>query len=491
MRPHALITALSLAASISAASSANAASTPATNTAAQRRSLSITVYSNYAMVRDTRWVDLASGKTTVAFEDVSPQINEQFAFLTADVAQHPVWVDSQYYDAGGYTSGALMKEAVGGPVLVITTDPKTGAESYHQATLFSTDGPTLIFPNRVEVGIPPNSRLAYLSIPSKLRAKPSFITELGTTASGRPALTLNYITDGLSWTTDYVAILNVAEDSLNVDAVASIANNTGVDFENGTLQLVGGSPQRLQVAQSAGYAPKVLGMISTNAAMMNPNNAASREALLEYYLYTVPHPVTLGSGQIRTMSIFAAESIPTTERYEVAGQEGGNITGGAPDEIKDDVEAYLQFVNQGKGLGIPLPAGNFHVFKPDSSGNHQFVGEDQIAATPKNATVRLDVGKAFDITAKEVQTAYREADTTDQSKRSYSDFFTSYRVTFANAKSRAVTVHLTETLGGNWQITRENFSHATQTSGNVSWDIPVPANGSQALEYSVYVRQPQ
>ena len=46
---------------------------------------------------------------------------------------------------------------------------------------------------------------------------------------------------------------------------------------------------------------------------------------------------------------------------------------------------------------MPLPAGTVRVYHADSKGGIQFIGEDTIQHTPKDETLKIYVGDAFDV----------------------------------------------------------------------------------------------
>ncbi len=65
---------------------------------------------------------------------------------------------------------------------------------------------------------------------------------------------------------------------------------------------------------------------------------------------------------------------------------------------------FYQFKNEARaGLGMPMPAGTVRVYQADSRGGVQFVGEDRIGHTPKDETLKLKIGNAFDVVAERKQ----------------------------------------------------------------------------------------
>jgi hypothetical protein len=471
----------------------NAAPTLRTNTAAQRKSVSLTVYDDFAVIRDERTVDLAQGTNRIAFGDIAPQIQPQTAFFTDVASAHPVWVNDQYLDSAVLTANSLYLGAVDHHVWVITVDNKTGQEtSRRQAILVSTDGPILRFPDHVENQLPPNSRIAYLSLPNGYRTKPALVASLGSSTANRPDLAFYYTTGGFSWTTDYLADLNAASDHMDINAVATVNNQSGLAFDNALLSFVSGSVHRIQ-----SYAPEtsVLGRVTTVAAsaMNNPDNRAVRQALLDNYLYTVPHLVSLDDKQTKQITLFTAEAVPVSFVYEIDDQNPPDYTSANGDAQTLLIDSYIAFSNEGKGLGIPLPAGIVHMYKTDATGNDQFVGEDTINLTPRNAAIRLDVGQPFDIKADRVQTSFQSVDQVPPVNRLSPErtfYYSDYRITLNNGKAKSANVNVIETMSGEWQINRESLTHTRLDSTRVEWTVPVPALGSTMLTYSVVVKSP-
>jgi hypothetical protein len=125
------------------------------------------------------------------------------------------------------------------------------------------------------------------------------------------------------------------------------------------------------------------------------------------------------------------------------------------------------------------------MYKRDSQGNAQFVGEDRIDHTPRNETVRLKLGDAFDVTADKKQTAFQKLAGIGR----FSHVFESaYEIELKNAKPEAVTVIVREPMPGDWTMVSESHPHIKAASGTAEWAVKVPAEGKATLDYRVRVR---
>ena len=143
----------------------------------------------------------------------------------------------------------------------------------------------------------------------------------------------------------------------------------------------------------------------------------------------------------------------------------------------------FELQNKGAGLGIPLPRGVIRVYKKDAQENAQFVGEDRIDHTPKNETLRLKLGEAFDLTANKTQTDFQKLAASGRNTRMES----AYEILLKNAKKETVTVIVREPIPGEWRMVSESLSHTKASSHIAEWRIKIPAESSTTLSYRVRV----
>jgi hypothetical protein len=129
--------------------------------------------------------------------------------------------------------------------------------------------------------------------------------------------------------------------------------------------------------------------------------------------------------------------------------------------------------------------GIVRVYKKDSKGGAQFIGEDSIDHTPKNEEVRLKLGDAFDITAKRKQTDFKKIDGTTRYNYVYES---AYEIEIKNAKKEAVTVTVLEPVPGDWEILEKSHNFTKEASNAAKFLVNVPAEGSAVLKYRARVK---
>lgn len=449
-----------------------------TTSLAQQESVAVTIYNeNLALVKDERRLDLSRGPSRLAFRDVSAQINPSTALLRS--LSHPgaLHVLEQNFNYDLLTPQKLLEKYVGKTVTVIHTNAATGHETRETAKVLSVnDGVVLEYANRIETGV--DGRLAFSSLPPNLRDVPTLVIDLENAEAQAQNVELSYLTGGLSWNADYVGELNASDTSLDLNGLITLNNQSGATYRNAKLQLVAGDVNRVSDAFDRA---KALGQAMPTAAQ-----TVSNEALLEYHLYTVGRPTTIADKQSKQIALLAVTQIPVTKSLELRG-DSSYYTGqfnDLGDRLKFGV--FIQFRNEGGGLGIPLPKGTVRIYKKDAHGNAQFVGEDSIDHTPRHELVRLRLGESFDVTANRKQTGYRY-----YRQGSEGIYETSIDLELHNAKDQAQVVKIVEPMPGiNWRIITESHRHIKGSADTAIWNITVPANGKSTLTYTVEVRMP-
>lgn len=442
-------------------------------------SVAVTIYNeDLALVKDSRKLNLSNGLSALSFRDVSAQIKPETALLRSLQPNSSLQVLEQNFDFDLLTPQKLLEKYVGQQVTIIRTNPTTGAETEEAATVLSAqDGVVLRIGNRIETGIP--GRIAYPSVPGKLKDRPTLTTQVQYKGGEQSSLELSYLTGGLQWKADYVAELSSKEDAIDLSGWVTLTNTSGTAYPNAKVQLVAGDVNRVREA----IRPKT--MMMRAEAMVADAAMPSEQGLLEYHLYTLPRATTIAENQTKQVALLSAQHIPARKELVLTGADYYYQGQYRDMEKKQKVQVFVEFENkESSKLGLPLPKGTMRVYKKDNDGTAQFVGEDQIDHTPKNDTVRLKLGNAFDVTADRVQTDFKNLSKPNQSQV----YESAYAITLHNAKKEAVTVTVQEPLNGDWKILNESQQHKKTSAHQASWQVNVPAEGDVTLKYRVQMK---
>ena len=450
-----------------------------------QQSVAVTIYNqDLALVKDTRKVNIKAGLNALAIRDVSAQMQPETALLRSINAPGSLTLLEQNFDFDLLTPQKMLEKYVGETVGIVKTNPTTGVETTEQATvLAANNGVVLKVGNRIETGVPSNnlSRIVYDNVPANLRDRPTLVMQIINKGATDQTVELSYLTGGLGWKADYVAELNDKENQLDLSGWVTLSNTSGASYKNAKLQLVAGDLNLMQ----QNMRPM---MKQVRGEMMAADAAApmAEEGLLEYHLYRLDRPTNIMESQTKQVALLSASGIPARKElllkgadYYYSGQYGEIGT-------KMKVGVFIEFDNkEASKLGMPLPKGILRVHKKDSKGNAQFVGEDSIDHTPKNETVRLKLGQAFDVTADKKQTDFKVL---PNSQKGHNAYESAYELVLKNAKKEKVTVTVQEPISGEWTIVNESHPHSKANSQLALWKIDIPAEGSTTLTYRAQVK---
>jgi hypothetical protein len=143
-----------------------------------------------------------------------------------------------------------------------------------------------------------------------------------------------------------------------------------------------------------------------------------------------------------------------------------------------------EFVNsEANHLGMPLPKGRVRFYRRDQDGQLEFTGENEIDHTPKDETIRVYTGNAFDITGERRQTHYQVQ---MQYPNGWAD--ESFEIKLRNHKKEAVTVRVVEHLYRwyNWVITEESAAHRQKDSRTIEYDVTLAPGQEKVVTYTAH-----
>jgi len=448
-------------------------------TSKDRTSVSLTIYNaDLALVRDVRAINLSKGEQVLAFKEISSRIIPETALIKGNHMD----VIEQNFEFDLLTPATLLNKYVGRTVTLARENEKTGEERFVTATVLSAaSGVVLKVDGRIETGI--RGRLIYPDVPANLRDKPTLTMLVDSKNKGSRPFELSYLTRGLSWKADYVALLNGDETRLDLKGWVTLTNKSGTRYDNAGLQLVAGDVNRAKLPGPVPAGKKRTAF----AAVSDAGRAVSEESLLEYHLYTVKRPATIKDNQSKQIALLDENGAACQKRLVLKSGPSHfywNKTGRIYE--KKGVDVFLSFKNdKSSGFGLPKPAGIVRVYKKDNAGFSQFVGEDRIGHTPENEEVELKLGRAFDVTAGRRQVSFSVNKGREQDLRIYES---GYEIRLKNAKGRKASVRVMEHIPGDWEIRDASHRYTKEDATTVSWQIPVPARGDAVLTFRVKTR---
>jgi hypothetical protein len=310
-----------------------------------------------------------------------------------------------------------------------------------------------------------------------LYERPTLLMSLENSGAHKQQIEAAYLAGNLSWNADYVLTVGRDDKAADLDGWVTLANTSGTAFHNARLQLVAGDLNRLPMnGRAKGMAAGIGG------GRFAKEEQFAQESFSEYHLYTLGRRTSIEDKETKQISLLEGSGIPTEKIFVVNGQNRyyhAALNPGSP--TKDPVLVYYKFKNEQKaGLGMPMPAGNVRVYQKDSKGGVLFIGEDRIDHTPKDETVTVHIGNAFDVVAERKQTDYKRIDGHTWEME--------FEITLRNHKDKPVVVEVNEPIGGDWEML-SSTDKATKTAAFAAqFHVPVEKDGTAVLTYRVRTR---
>jgi hypothetical protein len=442
--------------------------------------LAITIYNdNLALIKDQRKVSLDKGSNRLAFRGVSAKMQPETAMLRSLSHSKGFNVIEQNFDYDLLTPDKLLEKHLGRNVRIATLNPATGKETIEKATVLSTQqGVVLKIGERIETN--PQGRFIFDNIPENLRDQPTLVTQINSPTSQTQQLELSYLSGGLSWKADYVVELNAKDSRIDLMGWVTLKNTSGADYKNTNLQLVAGDVNRVRQQQKTRNRG-----VRMEYAMAADSMPMAEESLFEYHLYSLNRLSSILNKQTKQISLLSATAVPVIKEFVLRGANYYYNSRQGEIGKKLKVGVFVQFENQEQaGLGMPIPKGIVRVYKKDSAGNAQFIGEDRVDHTPKNETIRLKLGDAFDVTANKKQTDFVKRKHLLPNRNAFESAF---QIELKNTKTEAVTVIVHEPIPADWKMLKESYPHKKIAANIAEWRIKIPAESSKVLDYRVLV----
>ena len=421
--------------------------------------LAVTVYnSNLGVVSETRQLEFQKGVHQLAFRDVPSSIDvNSVRFKISDKGKNVTILEQNYaYDL--VNSYQIYLRYIDKEIELIDKEGNV----YKGILLSSSDGNVILrddsggikiiqMSNIIEVNFP--------SLPDGLITRPTLFWLYQSDAEGKLNGQISYQTPGMSWSAEYVGLLNADDNELDLSGWAAINNTSGKTYRDASLKLIAGDIHRAPTKRM----PKV-----SDAMFLEATASAGFEEkpFFEYHMYTLPRKATLANKETKQISLFEPARTSVEKQYLYRPTRGTKV------------EVNIKFKNsQATGLGLPLPAGRVRLFKADDDGSLVLLGEDGIDHTPKNEEISLTVGEAFDIVGEEKLISKDKISKKVEERE--------YQIELRNHKDKAVTIDLERYFYGFWEIIKADFEYVKKDATTITANVAVPAGGSKSLKLRV------
>jgi hypothetical protein len=440
----------------------------------------------YAVVRHERPMELRTGRNGIKFSDVAAQIDPTTVSFASLTDPNGTRVVEQNFQFDLISTEKLLERFLDQRISVervigdrIETLEGTLLSTRGGITLREADGSVRTLPYHSGVRLP--------QIPGGLITRPTLVWDVAAKQAGTHKTRVGYETAGIGWWADYNLTLSEAGAcKLDLNAWVSILNQSGASYSDARIKLIAGDVHRAPEGKPASLAA----MAKAADEMRQEADTFAEKQFFEYHLYSLGRRTTLPDNSTKQIELFpSAKNVSCEKKLVYYGQAG--LYYGYGSVLTDrnlgfasnpKVDIYLRFKNsEDNGLGVPLPAGRMRVSKLDQDdGSLEFIGEDRIDHTPRNETLQLSMGSAFDVVGSRRQVDFK----IDSNRNMMSE---EIEVKLRNSKEVPVQVIVKENLyrWTNWKITQANQPWEKQDARTIHFPVEVPANGETIVRYSV------
>lgn len=420
-----------------------------------RKEINLTIYnSNLGVVKDLREINIDKGTTEIKLSDVAKLIDPTSVHIKLDGN-----ILEQNYQYDLVSTDKILQKYIDRDINLIDEDGnlisgKLLSVYGGQYVIQNPNGGLTLIPNIDKY------KIKVESLPEGLITKPTLVWLVQSNNSGKKDVEVTYQTGGLSWSAEYVVLLNENDTKLDLNSWVSINNRSGASYKDANLKLIAGD---LNLVRSRDY-PNMIKAQYDAGVMMEAAPQFEEKSFFEYHIYDLQRKTNVLDNETKQIALFESDNVSINKKYlYLSGSK--------------KVGVYVEFKNSSENnLGIPMPKGKVRVYKSDGE-SPQFIGEDMIDHTPKNEKLSLKIGEAFDITAEEKMTDSRKI----TNKINEQD----YEITIKNRKEEAISVNIEKYFGLNWKITSSNFDFKKVDASKVEWILPVDSDNETILKFTV------
>ena len=430
---------------------------------AQEREIAITVYNNnLAVVKDLRTLDLKKGIFELDYRNVAAKIDPTSVHFKSISAPDKVNILEQNYEYDLVSTSKIAQKYLDKEISVYL---KKDAEIKGKLISYEFDNLILQTDNG-KIKSLSKSNIVNIDFPKLsegLITRPTLVWKIENRKPGNHKTEVSYMTSGMKWHAEYVAVAKENDKKLELNAWVSVDNQSGATYPEAKLKLIAGDVHKVE--QPRRYRDSERMML---AAVAKAEPRFEEKEFFEYHLYTLNRKSTLKNNQVKQISLF-----PTTEANVK------KIYTFEPRLSDKKIRVNLEFVNSKKnGLGMPLPAGKVRVYKEDPADNSlEFIGEDLLDHTPKNEKVKLFLGNAFDIKAERSMINKKST-----GKRSREE---TWQIKIRNHKNTNIEVLVIERFYGFWEVKEATLEYKKIDAYTLHFLVNVPKDKESILTYTI------
>jgi len=479
---------------------------------AQAPQPSLTIYNqDFAVVRQDLSLDLKPGENQVNVNDITMHLEPDSVVLRDPTGKHAVQVLEQNYRADPVSEPMLLSlfegktidfdagngQIVKGKVIRSGYAPhnyfamnRYGQQYYQAQMARASETPVIEVNGQLRFSLPGTP--VFPSLTDDTILKPRLEWMLATDKAGKFPAEFSYVTGGMSWQADYNIVAPEKGDQVDIVGWVTMDNQTGKTFENARIKLMAGDVNKIQPGQFDRLEQYARLGGGTGGGVFSP--PVTEKAFDEYHLYTLERSTTLRDRETKQVEFIHAAGVGTKQIYIYDGVkiDANRYNGWGWDNIRNDhsygtesnskIWVMREFVNSEKNhLGMPLPKGRVRFYRRNDDGQIEFTGENVIDHTPRDETVRIYTGNAFDLAGERRRTNYL----VDMGKSTATE---SFEIKVRNHKKEPVDIRVVEHLyrALTWDIASSSADYKKTDAHTIEFPVTIAPDGEKTITYTAH-----
>lgn len=479
----------------------------------------LTIYNqNFAVVRDTVPLDLKQGLNEVRFSETTAHLETDSVILRDPQGKTSLQILEQNYRNDPVSQELLLSLFEGKTIDFLVNNQnepgkivqgkiiRSGYQMHSQAALRryganyaaaqaamaygnTNAQPIIEVEGKLRFSLPGQPLFPALGTDTIL--KPTITWQLQADKAGKLDAELAYVTGGMTWEADYNVVAPADSDLLDVVGWVTMDNQSGKTFENAKIKLMAGDVSKIQLQDL--YDAGRLGNEELAVSAYAPVPAVTEKAFQDYHLYTLARPTTLRDRETKQVEFIRAARVQSQKIYVYDGMkiDWQRYRGYSMENLRNNqdlgadfnpkVAVMREFKNsEANHLGMPLPKGRVRFYKEDDK-QLEFTGENVIDHTPKDETIRVYTGNAFDLVGERRRTNYK----IDTSKNTIDE---SFEITLRNRSKDATEIRIVEHLFRwfTWDISEKSEAFTKTNAQTIEFRAQLKPNEEKKVRYTAH-----
>jgi len=420
----------------------------------------LTIYNeDLSLVRSSFELNLMTGRQDYNFDDIPHRIMPASVIVSSQAEGFQVAEQNYEYDLAGKVE--ILRKYLNSEV-EITTKDGSRIRGILKFSDYSSYGIQDDYDGRLYLVSAVEAQMIQLaSLPENFYTRPTLRWSLIAPQAGKYPLQLSYLTGGLSWDVTYNGVWN--DSTLALNSWVTIKNTSGKAFEDINLKLIAGDVNVVKQLHIRGGRANEINYSIDGMSATGGAPSFAEKSFHDYHMYSLDQKLSFANNQTKQLALYPMMDIKAEGIYEYPTWTGA-------------VNSIIQFKNtEANGIGKPLPKGSLKIYREDTDGNLEFIGEDSIKHTGRNEEVKITTGKAFDLVASTLS-----KDQTNVSKKVTER---TVQVTLRNNSSQTRIIRVVHQMSGNTRIIQHDLTPEIDSDNKATFSVEVKADAQVIFSF--------